>query len=76
MSYYKESRKAAQYIDEEVSQVLNQGLELNISALVLRVTRSFEVGEKVVTKRINHWKSSITRLEEKDGVLSLGPEEA
>lgn len=53
MSYYQEINRANKYIDSKIQQVVfAKGEELNINELILDVTSSFNVGDKMVRKRV------------------------
>jgi len=68
MSYYKEVKKACGDVDNKIKTVLS-GDEINIPKLIIEITANFEVGERVVTKRIEHYKKAFPGLKELDGVL-------
>lgn len=68
MSYYKEQRRMSLAMDGEIRRVIS-GDKINISRLILELTSRFEIGEKAVLRRIQHYKEAYEGLREEEGML-------
>jgi hypothetical protein len=74
MSYYKEVKRACQEVDKKIRLVLDAN-EVNIAKMIIEITANHEVGEKVILKRIEHYKKAFPGIKELQGVLYYDPEQ-
>lgn len=70
MSYYSEIKKVNKFIDEQIEIILKGG-ELSINGLILEATAKYEIGEKVIIKRLERIRQLLPQIKELDGTLYI-----
>ena len=71
-NYYKEIKKANQWIDEIIRNVAEEGKEVIIDKILLEGTNLFEVSEKVFLKRIELHQRLDPFIKVENGLLYYG----
>jgi hypothetical protein len=68
-SFYKFQRMAYSDLDKRIKWIISNKETLNLSLTILEITGKYEVSEKAILKRIEHWVLSNDKLVLKDNEL-------